>query len=133
MNRKDNQTIMQKTSFSNQVWKKAKKEALLAISSRAKRRGMITYGELIQNISSIQFDFNDASHRYTLGVLLGELSCEEYEAGRGVITSIVVHKRGDTEPGNGFFELANQLGYDISNKTLCWINLVKEVYRAWCP
>lgn len=122
---------MKKADFTPAVWAQVKNEAYQAITARAQMRGMITYGELAQKITVIKFDFEDPSHRDTIGWLLGELSRDEVAQGRGLITALVVHKRDDMEPGRGFFELANELGYDTSDYTVCWANCVKEVHKVW--
>lgn len=35
------------------------------------------------------------------------------------------------EPGPGFFDLAEALGYEVPNRTLFWIAQVKHVFKAW--
>ena len=48
-----------------------------------------------------------------------------------MMTALVVHKTGDMEPGPGFLELAERLGFTVSNRTTFWVNEVQKVHRAW--
>lgn len=111
----------------DESWERAKREAKAVIAERARVRGMIPYSELVSQIHAILFDPHDAQ----LFHLLGEISKEEDEAGRGMITALVVHKEGDMEPGPGFFEFAQELGRDATDITKCWIEEAKAVHAAW--
>lgn len=115
--------------FADAVWTQAREEARAAIAARAKVRGMITYTELVAAIAAIRLEPRDQR----LDELLRELSTEENQAGRGMMTALVVHKTGDMEPGPGFFELAERLGATVSNRTTFWIGEVHKVHRAWAP
>ena len=42
----------------------------------------------------------------------------------------VVHKEGDQRPGGGFFDLAEKLGRDISDRDLFWIEEFGHVVAA---
>ena len=88
---------------------------------------MMPYSELVRCINAIPMEAHDPR----LFELLGEISEEEDAAGRGMMSAIVVHKVGDMEPGSGFFELAQGLGRDTSDRTLCWIAEVKKVHASW--
>jgi hypothetical protein len=63
--------------------------------------------------------------------LLGEIAREEDDAGRGMLTVVVVHKTGDMQPGPGFFELAQELGRDTSDIDKCWIDELVRVFKVW--
>jgi hypothetical protein len=94
---------------------------------RARERAMVTYTELVAEIDAVSLQAHDPR----LDDLLRQLATSEAQAGRGMITALVVHKHGDMEPGRGFFELAEKLGRNTSDRTKCWIEEVKRVYRAW--
>jgi hypothetical protein len=94
---------------------------------RAKLRGMMPYSELVQKLESIRLEANS----YALFAMLGEVSREEDQAGRGMLTVIVVHKSGDMQPGPGFFELAQLLGRDTSDILACWVAELKKVHAYW--
>jgi hypothetical protein len=113
--------------FPAATWTSAKQEARTALVERAKVRGMIPYSDLVNEIHAIRFE----AHDVRLFHLLGQLSTEEADAGRGMITALVVHKHGDMQPGPGFFELAEELGRDTSDILACWIGEVKKVHAHW--
>jgi hypothetical protein len=116
-----------KFGFPLKTWNKAKDEAKNALMERARVRGMMPYSELVTHIQAIQLEAHDTR----LFHLLGEMSEEENDAGRGMISALVVHKAGDMHPGPGFFELADHLGKDTSDILKCWINEVKKVHAHW--
>jgi hypothetical protein len=62
--------------------------------------------------------------------MLGEISPEEDAAGHGMLTVIVVHKH-DQQPGQGFFELAEELGRDVSDRPQYWIQDWNRVRTYW--
>jgi hypothetical protein len=37
-----------------------------------------------------------------------------------MLSVVVIHKTGDTMPGPGFFELAQELGRDVSDQLKLW-------------
>lgn len=109
------------------TWNTAKDEALAAMTKAAKRRGMITYTELAQQIEAIKFH----PHDMPLHAMLGECSTDEAKAGRGMISVVVVHKRGDMEPGAGFYALAEELGRPKEEKTKMWVKELHLVHDYW--
>lgn len=113
--------------FSLADWDKAKEEMKQILIERAKVRRMIPYSELVEDVKSIALE----PHSYALAAMLGEISSEEDEAGRGLLTVIVVHKSGDMQPGPGFFELAKELDRDTSDILKCWIDELKMVHDCW--
>ena len=67
----------------------------------------------------------------TLDTLLMQISEEEDDAGRGMLSVIVVHKNGDMQPGRGFFELAKERGRNTSDILACWIAELNKVHAYW--
>ncbi|MBA7601190.1 hypothetical protein ES703_08257 [subsurface metagenome] len=116
-----------KYGFSLADWDKAKEKMKQILIERAKVRGMIPYSELVENVKSITMEPDS----HALAAMLGEISSEEDNAGRGMLTVIVVHKRGDMQPGPGFFELAKELGRDTSDILKCWVDELKRVHAYW--
>lgn len=108
-------------------WKKAKAQAKAHLVSVAKHQNLETYGGLTKKIDAIPFLPNDSA----LFALLGQISREECNADRGMLTAIVVHKTGDQMPGKGFYELAQYLGLDTSDKDALWISETKKVWGYW--
>jgi hypothetical protein len=122
---------MYRDKYSLNDWNSAKVEAREAMIARAKVRGTIPYIDLIQRINTIRFDIEDIDDRNALATMLGEISTEEDENGRGMLSVVVVHKQGDMQPGPGFFDLAEELGRDTSDILVCWIDELKRVHRIW--
>ncbi|MEI3773990.1 hypothetical protein ACIPSX_15040 [Pectobacterium sp. CHL-2024] len=113
--------------FSGLQWDRAKKQAKEILIGIATRRGSIAYSDLVGKISALNLE----PHDIRLFHMLGEISCEEDDVGRGMLTAIVVHKSGDMQPGPGFFELAQQLGRDVSDPLVCWISEFNKVHDYW--
>jgi len=118
---------MTRYGFRDDEWNKAKAEAKDILACRARVRGCIPYSELVREIRSISLE----AHDQRLFHLLGEISTEEDSAGRGMLSVIVVHKYGDMQPGEGFFDLAKDLGRDTSDILECWIAELKRVWAHW--
>ena len=113
--------------FSDTQWAAGKAEITEILQRQAKSRAMITYGELSQALRCIQI----GPHEPAMGAILGEISREEFKNGRGMLSVIVVHKYGDQEPGNGFYECAEGLGLDVSNRMAVWVNQLHAVHGYW--
>ena len=112
--------------YPSDMWNRAKDEALRALMEEARRGSPIFYSDLTKHISSIGF----GPHDYAFHHLLGEISVEEDAAGRGMLSALVVHKE-DGMPGQGFFDLARQLGRDIGDRVQCWVQETKRVVDYW--
>jgi hypothetical protein len=113
--------------ISQSDWKAAKAQAIAAMVGRAKLRGMIPYSDLVSKIDAVRFDAFDTR----LFHLLGEVSVEEEAAGRGMLSVVVVHKRGDMQPGPGFFVLGQHLGHDTRDLLKFWISELNKVHAYW--
>ena len=108
-------------------WNAAKEEIRAVLIATAKAQGTIAYSELVEKVNAIDIP----AHGPAIGDILGEISSEENERGRGMLTVLVVHKHGDKRPGPGFFELAEDLGRDTSNEDKCWVDELNKVYAYW--
>jgi len=113
--------------FTDAEWSGAKSEAKAVLADCARRGETISYSELVQAIRSISLEAHDPR----LAELLGQVSSEEDEAGRGLLSVIVVHKGGNGKPGQGFFDLARSRGRDTSDLDRCWIDELKRVFGSW--
>lgn len=72
------------------------------------------------------------------GHILGEISEDEHNQDRHMLSAVVVQKTGKDKgiPGDGFFVLAVNLGELGSNATVqgkrhFWENELQETYRQW--
>jgi hypothetical protein len=89
---------------------------------------MISYTDFMYQIRSISFE---TPYDSRLPQFLAEISMEEAKAGRGMMTALIVRKNDDQRPGAGFFELAERLGYDVSDPEKFWIEEVNRVFASW--
>jgi hypothetical protein len=101
--------------YRTETWERAKQEAIRAIIEQGRQGSSIFYSDLTRRIRSIGFGPHDA----ILHHLLGQISTEEDQAGRGMLSVLVVRKE-DGMPGQGFFDLAKDLGRDVTEKERCW-------------
>jgi len=108
------------------AWEQSKKEAIRAILEKARSGGdpTISYLDLTRRIGSIPFDPDGHDFHY----LLYEISREEDEACRGLLSALVV-RRDDRHPGDGFWDVAKERGRDVTDKERCWVDEVKEVLK----
>jgi hypothetical protein len=118
---------MSKYGFTESVWNAAKAEMRATLVRTAKARDFIPYSELVSEIHSIPFDPRDPKLFY----MLREISSEEDVAGRGMLTAVVTHKRGDMIPGQGFFDLAKSLGHNPKDEVKFWLQQIKKVHDYW--
>src|SRR6266511_4745557 len=86
----------------SEQWAAAKEEIRRVLIEKARNRAMIPYTELVGLVKSVRFNAYDQR----LFAILGQISVEEHEEGRPMLAVLVVHKTGDMQPGQGFFELA---------------------------
>lgn len=108
--------------YPEEMWARAKDEAKAVLTAVARARDVIPYSDLTARITSISFLATDQRFFY----LLREISAEEERAGRGMLTAVVVHKRGDFKPGPGFFELARGLGLDTTDTERLWVEQIAK-------
>ena len=110
-----------------ETWAAAKEEIRVVLIETARKRAMIPYSELVGLIKSVNFKAFDQR----LFANLGQISVEEHQAGRPLLSVLVVHKTGDMQPGDGFFELAEPLDRDTSDIDKAWIAEVRMVFQHW--
>ena len=120
-------TGLNKFGFTRTGWEVTKAEIRTELVARAKTRGQVAYSELVALLTSARLEAWDPR----LFALLGEIATCEEKAGRGLLSVLVVHKRGDNEPGKGFFELAKYFNRTISNHTVFWAEEMKRVHVYW--
>jgi hypothetical protein len=110
--------------YSETQWENGKREMVGILRHRASQGRTIAYGELSSKLTSIQI----GPHDNAMGAMLGQISEEEDECGRGMLSVIVVHKEGDRKPGGGFYELAVELGRDVTDRDRMWIDELNRVF-----
>lgn len=94
--------------------------------SAAQKEERITYNEAYENIFSSRGSY-----------VLGAVSTIEYEAGRPLLTSLVVDE-DSRKPGEGYYKLASNLGtapgitdWSEEKKQDWWQRELEEVYHTW--
>jgi hypothetical protein len=117
-----------KHGFSDAEWEAAKAEGKAVLAQRAGANRLISYTDFMHQIHSISFE---TPYDSRLPHLLAEISTEEAKEGRGMMTALVVRKNGDQKPGRGFFELAERIGYVVSDPEKFWIEQVNKVFVSW--
>jgi hypothetical protein len=108
------------------LWERAKAEAIKELGTQAKRESTITYLDLTKRIGSIAFDPGDHAFHY----LLLEVSKDEDAAGRGLLSALVVNKETGM-PGQGFFDVARELGRNAADPMRLWTDEIKFVFSKW--
>lgn len=108
-------------------WEMAKAEARGVMLEVAKANRTIAYSDLVAKIGAIEI----GAHDPRLFHLLGEVSSEEVNASRAMLTAVVVHKSGDMQTGPGFYKLAKSLGRGAGDEFECWVRELKSVYETY--
>jgi hypothetical protein len=71
-------------------------------------------------------------HSTALAGLLGQVNLLQQEAGRPLISALVVHEGGDWQPGEWFWSFAGDLGIDPgSGETARFEFSVREIERCY--
>jgi hypothetical protein len=102
----------------------AKDQALSVLKRIASKGEVITYSELARQITVVDVPPNSD----VLALMLDEISRAEDQAGRGMLSAVVIHKNDDYLPGEGFFKLAAVLGRAASDKVAFHAEELKRVH-----
>lgn len=113
--------------FAPKAWEAAKAEARAIMYEVARKQSTIAYSDLVSQIRSIRLTPHDVRWDH----FLGEIAREDDDEGMGLTSVAVVHKTGDMQPGPGFFEMAESQGREFDDRTACWVEELKSVYRYW--
>lgn len=102
-----------------------KQELLQRLRDLAQQNATITYGELVAQLTTAELGHRDPA----LFELLCEISRDEANAGRGMLSVVVVRKK-DQRQGDKFFDLAAELGRDVTNRDAFRATEMKLVHTA---
>lgn len=105
----------------------ARAELSSRIADAGRRRGLITYSELVRGVEFHLPNVKDSPRvidtgdwedldRAIVGSFLGYISMESYDRGKFFASALVVGKR-DGSPGEGFYSLMKELELVKSSKT----------------
>ena len=118
---------MKKYGISEEVWDVAKEELRSSILKHAYQRKMTYYGEIAAEVEVTYVD----PHSELLNHLLGEIFDDDVALGNPLITSIVTHKSGDKEPGEGFYNKARSSGFKFDEPYIFWSDQVMQVFKKF--
>jgi hypothetical protein len=77
--------------------------------ARDRSNPIVTY-QVLSDECNLALDMSIPYHRAEIGSILGEISIYEHEHSRPLLSSIVI-RFGDNYEGDGFYKLAEHLGY----------------------
>ena len=87
-----------------------KVRSFLIERARETRNETVHYQELCDKCK-LGLDMSRIDHRAEIGRILGEISSYEHENDRRPLLSALVVRAGDNYEGDGFFKLAEELGF----------------------
>jgi hypothetical protein len=82
--------------------------------SVASRRGSCTYTQL-NDLFHLGLDFGLDRDRARIGAILGDIAVYEAEHDRPILSALVLHA-GDSQQGDGFYKICEQLGLGSAQK-----------------
>ena len=99
------------------AWGEAVDAVLPFLKATARNKGTTTYtdiNDVVKRHGLAEFDFARAAERYAAGyllrlVVLRDRSEEDWQPGEGLMISALVHYQGGSDPGHGFYALAQEL------------------------
>jgi hypothetical protein len=116
--------------FDAETWARAKEMAKECLIGNLRNRGLIvtTYGDLVDRLRPI-IDFGTPRNA-VFHCLLGQISDDEEEQGRGLLSALVVHSQ-DGRPGVGFYDGAANWGRDVTDRDRCWTQEIEKLSAVW--
>jgi hypothetical protein len=112
-------------------WKAARKEMRGVLVEAVRDNKLLTYQKVRKRITAIpQGDAAFFTGSEAMAKMQGEVSMREDKAGRGMLTAFMVGT-GSHMPGDGFFRLANRLGYKRKDRMVLWAHMLVKVRNAW--
>ncbi len=110
------------------------KEIRSQLIELARMNGTWSYSMLNDQLQ-LGLNFDDISHRKLVGDWLEEISLYELEKERPLISSMIVHKSGKKEQGNGYYKLCEKLyirpWLELKEDRQFEKDRIKECYSFW--
>jgi hypothetical protein len=101
--------------------------------ARKKTNQVVTYQKLCDDCN-LKLDMENQYHRKVIGEILGDISTFEHQNERPLISSLVLRK-GDDYEGDGFYKLAERLGFGnwkkLKKEGVFEIFQMKESINKW--
>jgi hypothetical protein len=108
-----------------QQWQHSKSEARKEMLKLASSGESGTYTQLADALTT-----KYAPNGAPFAKLLSEISKQTYLREKVLLSAVIVHS-DDGLPGDGFFDLAEDLGEDCSDRTAFWKRAVADVFRHY--
>lgn len=108
-------------------WRAAKTEARRILIERAKCRSFITASQLTLRIAITKVKLSDTC----LHALLNEISAEEEQQGRGLLSVLVVHKPNQMQLGEALYEPVQQFERPMPDLISFWVHEFNRVFDYW--
>jgi len=93
-----------------------------------------SYSQLNEQLL-LGLNFKNDYDRNLIGELLGDISMHEYQKGRPLLSSLIIHKSSDREQGNGFYKLCSDIygkkWEDLKAGKDFELERMKECYSFW--
>lgn len=100
----------------------------------ARLRTTWTYQQLNEQLN-LGLDFRSEHDRSQIGDWLGEISRHEFEKKRPLLSSLITHKLGRRDQGDGFYKLCEELfgtQWEQLKEDKEWENgLIADCYTFW--
>jgi hypothetical protein len=100
----------------------------------ARKKTPWTYSQLNEQLL-LGLNFKNGYDRELIGEFLGDISIYEYEKGRPLLSSLIIHKSNDREQGNGFYKLCSKIygkeWEDLKADKDFELERMKECYSFW--
>ena len=100
--------------------------------AKASKKLVYYYSDLVRD-AGLHLDMNIPADRGKIGNILGAISTYEHNQGRPMLSSVVVSK--SFEQGDGFFKLAEELGYGdwktLKNEKIFEMDMMNKTHDYW--
>jgi hypothetical protein len=100
----------------------------------ARKKTPWTYSQLNEQLL-LGLNFKNGYDRELIGEFLGDISIYEYEKGRPLLSSLIIHKSNDREQGNGFYKLCSTIygkeWEELKADKNFELERMKECYSFW--
>tara|TARA_R100001369_G_scaffold85032_1_gene118315 strand:- start:362 stop:739 length:378 start_codon:yes stop_codon:yes gene_type:complete len=110
------------------------REIRIKLIELARKKTPWSYSQLNEQLL-LGLNFKNGYDRELIGEFLGNISIYEYQKGRPLLSSLIIHKASDREQGNGFYKLCSEIyGKDweeIKADKDFELERMKECYSFW--
>jgi hypothetical protein len=120
--------------FATSEWENARGWVRKRLREVASSHLTITYSDLCRE-QAMATGTSLEPHETPLAGLLGQVNVLEKEEKCPLISCVVVHKAGDSQPGVGFWNMAKEMGLEVGAteeaRESYWIGELNRCYTVW--